>query len=150
MKNFHLFLIIVFFLFGNKQLTAQQCDVIYVTPSGASSGATGTKANPASLTYALTLVTATSNKIWMAQGNYALAQPIQLISNVTIEGGFDATTWIKSNATPTVIAKDNSNVIVAANALVAFAGNAVSNFRLQDLTITVANAVGAQTSVYGI
>jgi gliding motility-associated-like protein len=150
MKKYYLFLVAFFVILGNKQIVAQQCDVIYVTPTGASSGAAGTKANPASLTYALTLVTAASNKIWMAQGNYSLAQPIQLISNVTIEGGFDAATWIKSNATPTVIAKDNSNVIVAANALVAFAGNAVSNFRLQDLTITVANAVGAQTSVYGI
>ena len=130
---------------------SQQCNVIYVTPNGASAGAAGTRANPASLTYGLSLANGVDNLIWMAAGNYPLSSPLQLVSNVTLEGGFDPVTWIKSNATPTVIQKDNTNVIPApANALVALAGLTISNFRLQDLTITVANATTPVTSVYGV
>lgn len=135
----------VFFVFS------QECGVIYVTPNGATSGVAGTRANPANLTYGLTLVSAQNNRLWLASGTYNLLQPLQLISNVVIEGGFDASTWVKSNSTATVLLKDASNVIPApANALVAIAGLNVNNFRLQDLTIQVASANTPQTSVYGI
>ncbi|HWB63977.1 MAG TPA: hypothetical protein VG603_10735, partial [Chitinophagales bacterium] len=131
--------------------TSQQCNVIYVTPGGASTGAAGTRANPASLTYGLSLANSTNNLIWMAEGTYNISNELQLVSNVTLEGGFDPSTWVKSNATPTIIHRDNTNVLAApANALVGLAGLNISNFRLQDLTIQVDNATGTAISVYGI
>src|SRR5690606_9715074 len=151
MKNAIYATIFLLSLLSGNAVFGQSCGVIYVTPTGASSGAAGTKANPASLAYGLTLATGTYNRIWLASGTYSISQPLQLVSNTTIEGGFDAVTWIKSNATPSVIHRDNSNVIPApANALVGLSGNSVSNFRLQDLTIQVDNANTPQTSVYGI
>ena len=139
------------FLLLSLGANAQECDVIYVTPTG--SGA-GTKASPAGFPQALTLVTPTANRIWMAAGTYNISNTVQLISNVTIEGGFDATTWVKSNGTPTIINRDASNPIPTdvpnAFALGAFVGQSLSNFRLQDLTINVANAPGPYISVYGI
>ncbi len=87
------------FLFSTFLITqAQECDIIYVTTTGANSGAAGTKANPASLNYGLTLVSGTANKVWIATGTYNITIPIQLVSNLTLEGGFDGTTWIISNS----------------------------------------------------
>lgn len=140
------FLLILFIQFAS----AQECGVIYVASNGASSGAAGTRANPANLSYGLQLVTAQNNRIWMQQGVYNLSQPLQLINNVIIDGGFDAS-WIKSNVTPTVLRKDASNIIpLPANALVAIAGINVSNFSLHDLTIEMADAPGVAVTTYGI
>jgi hypothetical protein len=102
-----------FILFGmGTHAFAQQCTVIYVTPNGASSGTVGTKAAPASLTYAITLATATDNKIHMASGTYNISAALNMKSNLTIEGGYNSTTWKKSNATATTIYRDNSNVVI--------------------------------------
>jgi len=141
-------LILGSFLSASSQVP---CNVIYVSPNGANSGNAGTRLNPASLTYGLTLVGGQSTTLWLAEGTYNISTPINLVSNITIEGGFDPATWIKSNATPTILHKDNSNMIPApANALVAVIGNAVSGFRLQDLTITEDDATGISGSAYGI
>lgn len=139
-------------IFVSSIALSQECGIIFVTPNGASSGAAGTRANPADLTYGLSLVTANDNVLWLGMGTYAITQPLQIPSDVTIEGGFDpGNQWVKSNATPTILAKDASNVIPApANALVGLAGLNVSGFRLQDLTITVPDATTPQGSVYGI
>ncbi|MFY9310545.1 MAG: PKD domain-containing protein [Bacteroidia bacterium] len=132
------------------EVFAQQCTVIYVTPNGASSGTAGTKTAPASLTYALSLATATDNKIYMASGTYNISNAITMKANLTIEGGYNASTWKKSNATATTIYRDNSNVQSNPNRLVAVYCTNISNFRFQDLTIRTANGFGNGTSVYGI
>jgi PKD repeat protein len=140
-----------FILFGmGTHAFAQQCTVIYVTPNGASSGTVGTKAAPASLTYAITLATATDNKIHMASGTYNISAALNMKSNLTIEGGYNSTTWKKSNATATTIYRDNSNVEANPNRLVAMYCNNISNFRLQDLTIRTANGFGNGISTYGV
>jgi PKD repeat protein len=127
---------------------AQQCTVIYVTPNGASSGTVGTKIAPASLTYALTLVSATNNKIFMASGTYNISSPITMKANLSIEGGYNSVTWKKSNATATTIFRDNSNIEPSPNRIVAMYCNNISNFRLQDLTIRTANGFGGGVSTY--
>lgn len=129
---------------------AQECNIIYVTPSGASAGIAGTKANPASLTYALTLVSANDNRIWLAEGSYPLANTLSIPSNVTIDGGFNAATWIKSNATATIINRSAANPDNANLALVAFQALNQTGFSLHDLTINVVNAPSASMSVYGL
>lgn len=129
---------------------AQQCNVIYVTPNGASTGSVGTKAAPASLAYGLTLATATNNKMFMASGTYNISNPIIMPANLTIEGGYNAITWKKSNATATTIYRDNTNVEPTPNRLVAVYCNAITNFRFQDLTIRTASGFGGGISSYGI
>lgn len=129
---------------------AQQCTIIYVTPNGASTGAVGTKAAPASLTYAITLANSTNNKIHMASGTYNISAALNMKSNLSIEGGYNSTTWKKSNSTATTIYRDNSNVEPSPNRLVAMYCNTISNFRLQDLTIRTSNAFGNSISTYGV
>lgn len=147
-KLIFLFVCIVFFAVS---LSAQECNIIYVTPTGVSSGTAGTIANPANLTYGLTLVTSTAKLIWLATGTYPISNILSIPANVTIEGGFNSLTWIKSNVANSIIDRDASNVLATPfNALVGLAGNAVTNFRLQDLTINIASAPGNQISVYGI
>ncbi len=144
------------FLIGSILLTssgiasAQQCTVIYVTPNGASSGTAGTKAAPASLAYALTLATAADNKIFIASGTYNISNPLVMLSNLTIEGGYNSSTWKKSNSGATTIFRNNSNLETNPNRLVAIYCSSISNFRFQDLTIRTANAFGGGISTYGI
>jgi len=139
----------IFTAFLFLQANAQSCSVIYVTPNGSGSG---TKLSPASLANGITLAIAgPATRVWIAEGTYNISVPIQLGNNITLEGGFDPVTWVKSNATPSIIIKDNTNLIPApANALAGFIGNNNSGFRLQDLTIQVAAAPGTGNSVYGI
>jgi hypothetical protein len=130
--------------------SAQECGVIYVTTNGASSGVAGTKANPANLAYGMSLANINTNKVYLATGLYTISNPVTIPSDVTIEGGFDANDWSKSNAAESIIHRDNSNVDVLGNALIALKGTVASNFRLQDLTVEVVDAPTAQGSVYGI
>ncbi len=128
----------------------QECGIIYVSPSGAGSGTTGTRANPASLSHGLTLANVTNNVLWLAAGTYTITDFLPIPTNVTIEGGFNAA-WIKSNSTPSIISRAAANPLPnPANALVGLAGLNASGFRLQDLTINVAAAPSAGISVYGI
>ncbi|MCF8256091.1 MAG: gliding motility-associated C-terminal domain-containing protein [Flavobacteriales bacterium] len=130
---------------------SQQCGVIHVTPGGAGSGAAGTRSNPASLTYGLSLASGGNTVIWMAAGTYPIVNTLQIPSGITLEGGFNPATWVKSNATASVIGRSAANVLPApANALVGLAALNATGFRLQDLTIDVAAASGAEVSVYGI
>jgi PKD repeat protein len=143
-------LLLLVFLLQSVFLLAQECGVIYVSPTGAGSGAAGTKANPASLDYGLTLVSPANKKIRMAEGDYPITQPLQMLSDLTIEGGFDETTWIKSNRNITRILRDNSNIQAVPPALIGINCVNISNFRLMELRLEVEDATGNGVSVYGI
>jgi hypothetical protein len=125
------------------------CNVIYVTPTGSSTAA-GTQADPTNLLEALSRAACSNTIIKMAVGTYVFNNPITTVtSNITIEGGFDpATGWRKtSQPGATTIRRTTANVEgcndgTNAPRLVAFQIANASNFRLQDLTITVDNAPG--------
>lgn len=129
--------------------TAQECNVIYVTPNGASSGNAGTKMNPASFLHALAIANSSNSKIYMAAGTYVVSNEVTMPSNITIEGGFDAN-WHKSNGATTTIFRDNTNPLAGPSRLVGINAVNATNFRLQDVTVRVANAVGNGTSTYGV
>lgn len=131
-------------------IVAQECNIVYVSPAGASSGITGTKANPAALTHGITLLGGNTTHLWMAQGTYTLNNTLTIPANATIEGGYDATNWIKSNATPTIINRTAANPDVANLALVAFNAENISGFSIHDLIINVADAPTASITTYGI
>ena len=143
-------LLLLLFFTQTLFLFSQECGIIYVSPNGASSGTTGTKANPASLDYGLTLVSPANKKIRMAEGNYPITQPLQMQSDLTIEGGYDATTWIKSNRNITKILRDNSNIQAVPPALIGINCVNITNFRLMELRLEVEDATGNGVSVYGI
>ncbi|HIF14879.1 MAG TPA: PKD domain-containing protein [Bacteroidetes bacterium] len=146
----HIILIFAFLILGASGLFSQQCNIIYVIPTGSASGSAGTKANPAELTYALSLVTATNNQIWLAEGTYNISSKLDLINDVTIEGGFDAGTWQKSNGLTSLIYRSNANIITAPNSLIALSGDNLSNFRLQDIGVKTDNASGISTTTYAL
>ncbi len=143
-------LFLLLFFLQSVFVFSQECGVIYVSPNGASSGTTGTKANPASLDYGLTLVSPANKKIRMAEGDYPISQPLQMQSDLTIEGGFDVATWIKSNINVTKIIRDNSNIQAIPPALIGINCVNLSNFRLLDLRLEVGDATGNGVTVYGI
>src|ERR1035437_6487584 len=123
--KYNLLVIVIFSLsfaegFGGFSCFAQECNIIYITPNGATSGAAGTKANPASLPYAFTLASATYKQLWLAVGNYHISHALPMISGITMDGGFDpANGWKKTNSLHTVIYRDSTHVDTVPNRIVA-------------------------------
>ena len=132
--------------------TGSNCLNIYVSTTG-SSGAPGTQANPTNLVTALNRGACQGAVIKMATGTYNISNPINIPSFVTIEGGFNSTTWRKSS-TPglTTINRTTANPegSIGARRIVAFYGNSVSGFRFQDVTIRTSTANQTGMSTYGL
>lgn len=143
------FLFSIFYSLFSISASAQECGVVYVTPNGVSVGAAGTKTNPASLVYGLTLANPANKRIWLQSGTYTLSNPINIPSGVDLDGGYDIN-WQKSNGAASIILRNTSNIENNPSRLVAVYCNGVNNFRLQDLTIRVTNAFGNGTSTYGL
>ncbi|MEN9440037.1 MAG: hypothetical protein RLZ33_113 [Bacteroidota bacterium] len=133
---------------------AATCINIYASPTG-TAGNPGTQASPTSLTQALSMAACNNTVIKLAIGTYTINNPLNLSSFVTLEGGFDpGNAWTKtSQAGATTINRSALNPEGAANGqrLVAFYGNSLTGFRLQDLTITTApGTAGTGMSTYGL
>ncbi len=150
MKPLHFALYLFLAAFCFLSIQAQECGVIYITPNGATTGIAGTKTNPANLTYGLQLHSSTDSILWLAEGTYQLSNSLSIPSDIIMEGGFNASSWIKSNANTTTLQRDTSNSDIANKALVGLEIINQQNVRIQDLNITIANAPRPQFSVYGI
>ena len=59
---------------------SQECGYVYVSHNGVSSGVAGTKANPASLTYGLTLADSTNNIVRLGAGTYDFSSAFNIES----------------------------------------------------------------------
>lgn len=129
---------------------AQECGFIYVSPTGATSGVTGTRDNPAELLHGLSLVSPANNHVRLAHGLYQLTETLQIPSDVVVEGGFEQSTWYKTNADSTIFHRNASNYDVANRALIGISIINQSNFRLQDITLKIDDAPGKGVSIYGI
>ena len=129
------------------------CTNIYVSTSG-SAGSSGTQADPTSLEEALNRAACNNSIIKIATGTYNIDNALTIGSFVTLEGGFiQGSAWTKTS-TPgaTTINRTTANPEGAINSqrLVAFYGNGNIGFRIQDLTITTANANLPGMSTYAI
>lgn len=124
---------------------AQECDIIYVSPNGSGSG---TKTAPTSIQNALSLIAPGVDQIRMAQGTYPISDTLNLVSGVTIDGGYDPTSWIKCNNTPTVIHRDD--VAPTSVSIFAMAAENISDFHLHDISILVDDAAQISSSACGI
>jgi hypothetical protein len=130
----------------------QECGIIYVTPTGANSGPAGTRANPASLSYALTLISPSARYLRLAAGTYTLNAPLVIrIDSVVIEGGYvPGSGWQKTNTAITKLIRSTTNVEPNPPRLTAIQAIGRRGFRLQDLEIEVADAPGPGISTYGV
>ncbi len=153
-----LILLFVLLSLGAFRISAQ-CDLIYVSPTG--SGNTGSIDAPTTIAGALSIFANDPNRnvIYLLQGQYLLAQKLQLPSGITIEGGFTTGVegWIKNSSSI-------SQILINPQAeydqgLVFFKGielSNVSDVHLEDITISVLpagtnltfNRAGA--SIYGV
>lgn len=108
------------------------------------------KASPANITSGIALA-GPGSQLWLATGNYTITNPINLLDNVTIEGGFDAANnWAKTNTAQTIITRSNANPQSNPERLVAISCVNITGFTIQDLTIKTANALGNGVTTYGI
>lgn len=124
---------------------SQQCNIYYVSPNGNGNGSTS---SPMGLSSAIS--SGANSVLRLASGTYTITNTLNIPSNITIEGGYDPSTWIKSNYTQTIIRRTNANPTPAPARIVALQALNSSNFKLLDLTITTDDAPGAGVSNYGI
>ena len=136
----------VLLCFSQVMVWAQQPNIIYVTPTGSG---TGTQASPASLAYAVANA-GPGKQVRLAAGTYTLNNTFNLTNNLTLEGGYDPTTWCKNSSLKSKVVRSGQNITPNPNRLVAFAGNNISNFYIFDLEISTDNAVGSGVTTYGI
>lgn len=130
----------------SQTLWAQQPNIIYVTPTGSG---TGTQASPASLAYAVANA-GPGKQVRLASGTYTLGSTFNMTSNLTLEGGYDATTWCKNSSLSSKIVRTSQNVTPNPNRLVGIACNNISNFYIFDIEIETDDAVGSGVTTYGI
>jgi PKD repeat protein len=141
---------LVIFTFLGLNTMAQECGIIYVSTTGAISGVAGTRENPAEFQYGMSLVDPANNHLRLAHGTYELTEPLQIPSDIVIEGGFEENSWYKTNADTTIFHRDASNYEPASKSLVAISAINQTNFRLQDFALKVDDAPDNGVSIYGI
>lgn len=132
------------------------CDFAYVATTGTDDVFAGGPDNPyRTLDYALSQLNGRTY-IRMAGGTYNESNVINMIDNLTIEGGyqFAAGIWTKiSNQTTTLILSGFQNsTFTGSNNIehrVGVHSNGASNWRLQDLTISTTNVSGTTPSNRG-
>jgi hypothetical protein len=86
----------------------------------------------------------------MAEGDYPISQPLQMLADLTIEGGFDETTWIKATVTSPKFCVITQTFKLCLLPLIGINCVNISNFRLLDLRLEVEDATGNGVSIYGI
>jgi len=130
------------------------CRNIYASTTG-NPLAAGTKFDPVTLEEALSRSACTNTIVKLATGTYVIDNSININSNLTLEGGFiENQAWTKTSeigATrlhrSTLNAEGVLNINRRLTALTAYGS---TNFRLQDLTISTADAIVPGTSTYGL
>jgi gliding motility-associated-like protein len=142
------FISICFILFFSalSEVWAQQPNIIYVTPGG---NGTGTQASPASINFAAANA-GPGKQIRLASGLYQLNSTINMTSDLTLEGGYDPTTWCKNSSLSSKIIRTNQNITTNPNRLVAISCVNITNFYIFDVEIETENAVGNGVTTYGI
>jgi PKD repeat protein len=133
-------------LFFTYLVQAQTGNIYHVTPNGSGNG---TSSSPGSIQSAL-LAAQPGMQIRMSAGNYILSGTLNIQSGITIEGGYDPSTWCKSNTQKTIIRRDSSGLLLNPPRLVAMSAVGISNFYISDLDISTADAVGDGVTNYGI
>jgi hypothetical protein len=119
--------------------------IIYVTTTAPNNGL-GTADNPTSLATAMQIADGTEILIKLAGGTYNLTQSLSMKSGVTLEGGYNATTWAKTSAASyTIINRQATGTYpydgtTNAPAFIAVKGSNINYFRIQDITLSTDDA----------
>ncbi len=150
--------------FPPNGVSVDDCNFIYVSPTGDPSGSLGSKNCPVTLAQAFVIYGSNParNHVLMQVGSYTYNQKIIIPGGVTVEGGYtvSGTDWIKGTNSNTVVTINPvletstvSGVVVGYYIGLQPSGN---NFTLKDLTVNVlpGGAVGTTSnrgrSVYGM
>lgn len=121
---------------------------LWVSPLG-DDFADGSNATPVrTIARAIALADDNGTHIFVATGNYTETQILELRSNLTIEGGFDADTW-QPTLLPSIITVDAMESMGDYNQKIAFRSIDDTNWTLANLQIAVASATAADRATSG-
>lgn len=151
MRKTLLSMFLLLYLSVTSFTTFSQCDVLYVSTTGISTGA-GTQVDPLDIVTAFSTAPSDAT-IKIATGTYNVLNPLILASDgVKIVGGFEPSlAWSKTSlAGATTINRSNINLEGTANKerLVAIYIDSKSNFSFQDITISTSSATSPGASTY--
>ena len=135
-----------------NKLSAQVCDIVYVSAALGNDANTGTSALPvATLGQALTMVGGSRMTIWMAGGSYNHASIVNVPNGLTVEGGFAVagSIWTKSTTQITAITFSGVETTSGVRHRIAFKADAVSGWQLKDLSIITTSITGTDPSNRG-
>ena len=143
-------------MFGSGLKAQNNCKIWYVTADA--TGTQGTPASPAGLKYAVLHATPERNIIRCLAGSYTVDTILPLKNDMLIDGAYvlQSGSWIKKTNAVTEITFSGTETIDANTAhVIGIKANGVNNWKLVDLSIKTADAVGATASgtgksVYGI
>ncbi|MBP5557304.1 MAG: DUF1565 domain-containing protein, partial [Bacteroidales bacterium] len=125
---------------------AQQ--ILYVAPQGDDAADGSATAPLRTIARALALADDNGTVIRVASGSYAESQTLDLRSNLTIEGGLDATTW-QPDGLATTITVDALQSVLDYNQKIAFRSMGVNHWTLIRLRMAVASATAADRAYSG-
>jgi len=130
------------------------CNHIYASTTGIASNA-GTRTSPVTIEEAITRAACNRTVIKLATGTYNIDAALNMTNYLTLEGGFmEASNWKKTSVMgATTIHRTVNNLGGTANQdqhITAIEAYSAEYFRLQDLSITTANAVVPGVSTYGL
>ena len=117
-------------------------NAIFVTDTG-NDGAAGTPGAPMrSLSAAIARANAANRDVYVASGGYSETTTLQVVSGVSVFGGFDASDWSRSHGSLTEVAVSHTMAVRAYGISAATV--------LDHLTIRGADATSSGGSAYGI
>ncbi|MBR1992422.1 MAG: hypothetical protein IJ986_09135, partial [Bacteroidales bacterium] len=130
---------------------------IYVSPAGNDSDSGSASAPVRTLSRALMLADTNSTHIFLAAGNYSEIQSVNLVSNVLIDGGYNAASWTKDSTAVTTLTINTIEFIGDYSQKIGLRSDNDTNWTLQDLVISIPSATAAErapsgkgASVYGL
>lgn len=136
---------------GWGALAQNNCNIWYVTPNGSSTQ--GTTTAPASLKYAVLNATTERNIIRCLNGSYTVDTILPLKANMIIEGAYvlQAGSWVKKTNAPVTEITFSGTEVINSNIehVLGFKADSVNNWKLIDLSLITADAVGTTASGVG-
>ena len=144
MKKVNWIMLLLMCLTGS--LFAQQN--LYVSTQGDDAADGSASAPLRTIARALALADDNGTVIRVASGNYAESQTLDLRSNLTIEGGLDATTW-HPDGLATTITVDALQSVLDYNQKIAFRSMGANHWTLIRLRMAVTSATAADRAYSG-
>ena len=128
------------------------CNEIYVDNATGNDSYTGSPYGPFKTIGAAIAAASSGTHIKVANGNYSQASPVNLKSDIIIEGGYTNTSgnWVKSSVSSTNVSCSGfESINTTVEHWIGFKSVSANNWIIADLNISTTNATGTTSTGFG-